>query len=332
MIKRCAVAFRETALRAMDDMAPFNALVERIHDHGIGAVQEFKHFVVVPAIAPVNNKMSGKPGQLLESTWTKLLSAPLLLLVTAGCGSFATATTSLRRDAARVQQALRVVGRDPFGVTALTAGLPFDELLAWPGDDASLEHDITCAGCRARVAAAGGIDAPAESAGQALSALQRLVRAECVECRGRLDRFQQLLDIGARALVAARQHVKTKAKAMISWCGAEGQARAQRIRDTPGSPGMSKGLETHRHSTGRPDGCGRQEAAAYLGCLGLSRRGRPPRRQTRAARHSLQAFQNVSAFRPDPVCGVDRGPRNGRQDQEECGEAADAAGRAEQTG
>ncbi len=111
--------------------------------------------------------------------------------------------------------------------------VPFDESFAWPGDDASLAHDVMCPGCREGAAAA--VEPPLSGATFMSGVVQHLARADCVACKDRrLDRFQRLLDLCVRTLLAARQHARTKAKALLSWCGAEGKTRAQHMRDAPG--------------------------------------------------------------------------------------------------
>ena len=223
-LHRCAEAFRTTANLVMDGAFSVDTLVNKVRQLGIGALSASPLFILVPALAPLNGKTGGTADSPSEATWTTMLSHPMLLLFAPLSGTaFSTATTSLRPEAARIQQAVRVVGRkSTFCVVAASAGLPFDE---WPGGSETLLSDVRCPACRAQ--AAGGPQ------GLTLATLSQAVAA-CPGCTARLERLHGLLDAGARCVVAAREHGKIKSNALLTWCGAEGEARAQCLRNAQG--------------------------------------------------------------------------------------------------
>jgi hypothetical protein len=161
-IARCVQAYRSARALAIEDMRQFEDLVEDVRLKGISALKDCGHLVLVPALAPLNAKTSGKKqGGPSEQTWTTLLRMPILMVFSeAGCSPFATATTSLEQSDARVQQALRNIGKKPFSVAAMSAGLPFGE----PADGSS-EQDVLCPACRAGAAARAAATAAAAGSG-----------------------------------------------------------------------------------------------------------------------------------------------------------------------
>jgi hypothetical protein len=234
-VLRCTEAFRTTAIAAMDGLFSVEALVNKVRELGTGVLAASPLFILVPALAPLNGKMGGAAGSPSEATWTTMLTHPLLLLTAPLAGTaFSTATTSLRAEAARVQQAVRLVDRkSTFCVAAASAGLPFAD---WPGGPEALLTDVRCPACRAQRAAAGGPQVVT------LGALSQAVAA-CPGCTARFQLLQGFLDAGPRCVVAAREHGKVKGKALLTWCGAEGKARAQRLRDAQGFAWDEDGME-----------------------------------------------------------------------------------------
>jgi hypothetical protein len=225
-VERCAQAFRETAQKVMDGAVSIDLLVSNVRQFGIGTVATSTCFIAIPALAPLNGKMGGAAGSPSEATWTRMLSHPLLLLFAPSSGTaFSTATTSLRPEGARVQQALRVVGSETFCVAAASAGLPFAN---WPGGPEALLADVRCPACRRAHHAAAGVPQAVT-----LATLAQTCGA-CPGCMARLERLHGLLDAGARCVVAAREHAQARSKGLLTWCGTEGRARAQRVRAITG--------------------------------------------------------------------------------------------------
>jgi hypothetical protein len=228
-LQRSVQSYVASVCAAVENMMPFDTLVDDVSRRGIGAVQDFPHFVVVPALAPLNAKMSGKRGDPNEAGWSSLVTDPLVVVcapVGKG-GPFSTATTTLLDDGQRLQQALRVAGKDQFVVAAVAAGLPFDEVQLWPAG-ATLAQHLLCATCRGKAPDGPAVPVPPEGS------LHALGSPDCPECAARLERLHSFLDLGARLLLAAREHatrkMKSKTNALLTWCADEGKARAERLQ------------------------------------------------------------------------------------------------------
>jgi hypothetical protein len=236
-ILRCMRQYRVTCAIAMTDegAARLDELVDSVREHGIGVAGACHRFLLVPAIAPLNSKSSGKPGGPLELTWAAMTAQPLLFLFSAATDTpFMTATTSMRPEAARVQQALRVVGRSLFGVAAMPDELPFAHM---GGADwtAVFNSDVQCVACRTQRDVAAAAAAAREEDFAALT-IDDLVR--CPHCHLKLVKAKRFDAIGRRLLLAERAHQLAKLPAghhapplAATWAGRDGAASVRLLQD-----------------------------------------------------------------------------------------------------
>lgn len=202
-LRRCWHSHMLGLLAALNSTERYDELVASVRQKGIGVLSTTEFFVMVPALAPLNAKTGGAPGAPLALSWDELLGLDLLLLFAPVSAPFSTATTSMRVEDARLQQAMRVVGKHRFALAAMSDdGLPGVPPDAWLKLD--LEQLVVCQGCR------------------------NLRVANCTECRDRALRLQQFLNLPVRLLEAAMLHQKNEAtRAVVTWSGEVGSARVQ---------------------------------------------------------------------------------------------------------